>query len=166
MQSRHDYYSYSYSYSLLKTFYKKRTVEEIMARKGGNCNELAMVTMALLKELRLQMRKVREINIHKESARRRESAHQKVLDNGNRFSVFGKRHYVIEGLNRIYDDKLINLKSWESWKSSIDALDEKCWGAFLGEINLHDYENSIDSLAVIYNNLKAEYLAHAPGVAH
>jgi transglutaminase-like putative cysteine protease len=64
------------------TDYQKRTVEEIMARKGGNCNELAMVTIALLKELNLQMRKVREINIHKESATRRENARQKILERG------------------------------------------------------------------------------------
>src|SRR5215510_461653 len=74
------------------TDYKKRTVEEIIARQGGNCNELAMVTMALLKELNLQMRKIREINIHKESAERRENARQKILEKGNRMSVFGKRH--------------------------------------------------------------------------
>lgn len=218
------------------TDYKKRTVQEIIARKGGNCNELAMVTIALLKELNLEMRKVREINLHKESARRRATAHQKVSENGKRFSVFGKRHndhvwieiyddkqgawipadpslgligekqwlesragfgkrftldttsedmivpivifatdengkllenrtqhYVIDGLNRIYDNKLANFKNWENWKNSIAALEEKCWGAFRGEINLHEYESHIDSLAVTYNNLKAEYQAQALG---
>lgn len=214
------------------TDYKKRTVEEIIARRGGNCNELAMATIALLKELNLQMRKVREINLHQESARRRADAQQKILEKGNRMSVFGKRHndhvwleihddksgawipadpslgvigeqqwiaaragfdkrftldtssedmivpiaifatdekgnlienrtphYVVDGLNRIYDNKLANFKNWKKWKEGVGALDEKCWTAFLGEVNLHDYENQIDALAVVYNDLKTEYQA-------
>ena len=221
------------------TDYKKRTVEEIIARRGGNCNELAMVTMALLKELNLQMRKIREINIHKESARRRADAQQKISEGGNRMSVFGKRHndhvwleiyddksgawipadpslgvigeqqwlesragfdkrftmnpisedmivpiaifatdekgvlmenrtqhYVVDGLNRIYDNKLANFKSWGKWKSAIHALEEKCWGAFRGEVNLHDYENQIEALAAVYNDLKMEYQASQPGKSH
>lgn len=221
------------------TDYKKRTVEEIIVRQGGNCNELAMVTMALLKELNLQLRKVREINIHKESARRRVDAQQKILEKGNRMSVFGKRHndhvwieiydaksgawipadpslgvigeqqwiesragfgkrftldsnsvdmivpiaifatdekgnlienrtqhYVVDGLNRIYNGKLANFKNWENWKKSLDALEEKCWAAFLGEVNLHDYENQIDALAVVYNDLKAEYQTSQHGKSH
>lgn len=214
------------------TDYKKRTVEEIIARQGGNCNELAMVTTALLKELNLQMRKIREINIHRESLERRASAQQKIQEKGNRMSVFGKRHndhvwleiyddksgawipadpslgvigeqqwiearagfgkrftmnpisedmivpiaifatdekgnlienrtphYVVDGLNRIYDNKLANFKNWKKWQAGVDALDEKCWTAFLGEVNLHDYENQIDALAVVYNDLKTEYRA-------
>lgn len=221
------------------TDYQKRTVEEIITRQGGNCNELAMVTMALLKELNLQMRKIREINIHKESTRRRADAQQKILEKGNRMSVFGKRHndhvwleiydeqsgmwipadpslgvigeqqwiesragfgkrftldtssedmivpiaifatdekgnliekrtqhYVIDGLNRLYNQKLATLKSWGKWKNSINALEEKCWAAFLGEVNLHDYESQIDALAVVYNDLKAEYQASQHGQSH
>lgn len=212
------------------TDYKKRTVEEIIARGGGNCNELAMVTTALLKELNLQMRKICEINIHKESLERRANAQQKILEKGNRMSVFGKRHndhvwlevyddqsgawipadpslgvigerqwiesragfgkrftldsnsedmivpiaifavdekgglienrtqhYVVDGLNRFYENKLAGLKSWKQWQGAIDALDEKCWAAFRGESNLHDYEKQIDALAVVYSHLKAEY---------
>jgi hypothetical protein len=221
------------------TDYQKRTVEEIMARQGGNCNELAMVTIALLKELNLQLRNVREINIHKESAARRENARQKILEKGNRMSVFGKRHndhvwielyddkqntwipadpslgvigeqqwiesragfgkrftldatsedmivpiaifatdengklienrtqhYVVDGLNHLYDNKLVNFKNWDKWRKSLAALEEKCWAAFLGEVNLHDYESQIDSLAVVYNDLKTEYQASQQGKSH
>ena len=74
------------------TDYKKRTVDEILARKGGNCAELARVATSMLDELGLHMRRVREINIHVESERRQQTARDKVAERGNRMSVFGKRH--------------------------------------------------------------------------
>ncbi|MBW2714351.1 MAG: transglutaminase domain-containing protein [Deltaproteobacteria bacterium] len=74
------------------TDYERRTVEEILARKGGNCAELARVTTSMLEELGLHMREVREVNIHVESERRQRTAREKVAESGNRMSVFGKRH--------------------------------------------------------------------------
>ena len=76
------------------------------------------------------------------------------------------QHYVIEGLNRLYDKKLANLKNWGKWQNSINALEEKCWGAFRGEVNLHDYESQIDALAAVYNDLKMEYQASQPSKSH
>jgi len=72
------------------TDYKNRTVKEIIARKGGNCFELATVYMTLLKELNLVYRPIAEINIHKLSEERGQTAAQKVKENGNRMSVFWK----------------------------------------------------------------------------
>ena len=74
------------------TDYQKRTVNEIIIRKGGNCFELATVYMALLKELNLIYRPIAEINIHKLSERRGQTANEKVKTNGNKMSVFGKQH--------------------------------------------------------------------------
>jgi predicted aspartyl protease len=74
------------------TDYEDRTVEQILERGGGNCDELARVTVAMLEELGLPMRRVREINIHLESQRRQRSAEAKVAESGIGYSVFGRRH--------------------------------------------------------------------------
>lgn len=74
------------------TDYEKRTVEEILARKGGNCAELARVATAVLEQLDLPMRQVREINIHVEKEARGEQARKKVAAEGYAMSVFGRRH--------------------------------------------------------------------------
>jgi hypothetical protein len=74
------------------TDYKQRTVQEILERRGGNCAELARVTTTMLDELDLQMRRVREINIHVESESRRQRARDKIAELGDQVSVFGKRH--------------------------------------------------------------------------
>jgi hypothetical protein len=74
------------------TDYQVRTVEEILQRRGGNCNELARVTQAMLEELDLPMRRVREINIHVESDARQQRAEEKVAEMGIQLSVFGRRH--------------------------------------------------------------------------
>ncbi len=74
------------------TDYQQRTVDQILERQGGNCAELARVTTAMFEELGMRMRRVREINLHVESAERRESARAKIAELGNRASVFGKRH--------------------------------------------------------------------------
>jgi hypothetical protein len=74
------------------TDYKKRTVEQILERRGGNCAELARVATAMFEDLGMRLRTVREINLHVESAERRESARLKIAELGNRASVFGRRH--------------------------------------------------------------------------
>jgi hypothetical protein len=74
------------------TDYQKRTVKEIIVRKGGNCFELATVYMALLKELNLVYRPIAEINIHVLSEQRGQTAAEKVKTDGNKMSVFGKEH--------------------------------------------------------------------------
>jgi len=74
------------------TDYKRRTVKEIIVRKGGNCFELATVYMALLQELNLTYRPIAEINIHVYSEQRGKTADEKIKSDGNRMSVFGKQH--------------------------------------------------------------------------
>src|SRR5215813_2421261 len=74
------------------TDYQKRTVPEIIERRGGNCNELAMVALAAMKELNIKLRRVHEVNIYTNTPDRGERAHQMVKEKGNTFSVFGRHH--------------------------------------------------------------------------
>jgi hypothetical protein len=80
------------SFQWTYTDYQRRTVDEIIARKGGNCNEQAMVVVALLSELGVRTRRVREINIQPESARRQANAEKRIAETGPAASVFGLRH--------------------------------------------------------------------------
>jgi hypothetical protein len=74
------------------TDYQNRSVQEIIARKGGNCFELATVYMALLKELNINYRPIAEVNIQKPDEGRGQRAAQMVKEKGNKASVFGRQH--------------------------------------------------------------------------
>lgn len=82
----------SSNFNWLATDYKKRTVQEIVARKGGNCFELAKVFMDLIQRLDIKYRPIVEINIHPSSESRQNTAAGKVKEAGFRMSVFGRRH--------------------------------------------------------------------------
>ncbi|MCB0566371.1 MAG: DUF4440 domain-containing protein [Phaeodactylibacter sp.] len=85
-----DWYARHFDWTY--TDYQKRTVEDILARRGGNCNELAMITKTSLETLGVKMRRVREINLHLPSDQRQADAEQRVAEIGNRASVFGRQH--------------------------------------------------------------------------
>jgi len=74
------------------TDYQKRTVEEIVARRAGNCAELANVLAAMLKEGDIPFRWAAEINIEPRRESRQEDAAKLVAERGNRYSVFGLMH--------------------------------------------------------------------------
>jgi hypothetical protein len=76
----------------LNTDYQKRSVQEILNRKGGNCDEDARVVVALLDELGVRNRRVQEINIQPDSPRREKNAEELIAKNGPSASVFGLRH--------------------------------------------------------------------------
>jgi len=80
------------SFKWTYTDYRQRSVDEIITRKGGNCFEQTMVVAALLNELGIRTRSVREINIQPESRLRRWSAARRVAKTGPSASVFGYRH--------------------------------------------------------------------------
>ena len=52
------------------TDYKKRSVQQIIDRGGGNCNDLAKVAISLMDTANIKIRKVKEINIHTKSNER------------------------------------------------------------------------------------------------
>jgi hypothetical protein len=105
---------------------KYRTVDEIIARQGGNCWEQTTVVRALLKELGIRTRSVREINIQPDSRMRQWSAGRKVAKNGNRSSVYGRRHNDHVWMEFWDDaarewtpaDPALNLVGLESWLKS------------------------------------------------
>jgi transglutaminase-like putative cysteine protease len=76
----------------LNTDYQKRTVQEILDRKGGNCAEDARVVIALLDELGIKNRRVQEINIQPDSPTREKNAEELIAKDGPSASVFGLRH--------------------------------------------------------------------------
>jgi hypothetical protein len=83
-------------------------VQEIIARKGGNCFELATVYMALLKELNINYRPIAEVNIQKPDEDRGRRAAQMVKEKGNKVSVFGRQHNDHRWIE-VYDD---HAKEW------------------------------------------------------
>jgi transglutaminase-like putative cysteine protease len=74
------------------TDYNNRNAKEIISRGGGNCNEEAIVVLALLDELGIETRKIREINIQPDNLQREKDAKRLIKLRGNSLSVFGLRH--------------------------------------------------------------------------
>ena len=74
------------------TDYKNRTVQEVIERRGGNCNDLANVALAAMKELNIRLRRVHEVQIRTISDERGERAHAMVKEKGNAYSIFGRHH--------------------------------------------------------------------------
>jgi hypothetical protein len=74
------------------TDYERRTVDDILRRRGGNCAELSRVLARLLDLAGIEYRTVREINIHPASAQRQANAEERVTKAGFRMSVFGRAH--------------------------------------------------------------------------
>jgi len=85
------------------TDYQKRTVQEIVQRRAGNCAELATILYAMLDAAGLRARWIAEINVQPRDERRQATAAEKVAESGNRMSVFGLRHNDHRWLE-VYDD--------------------------------------------------------------
>lgn len=128
------------------TDYQSRTVKEIIARKGGNCFELAKVYMALAGELALPLRPIAEINLHVPKEQRGESAARKIAERGNRMSVFGYQHndhrwievYNEQSGEWIPVDPTMNLFGYEAW------LKARAW---FGERHMMNEEIGRDMIA-------------------
>jgi hypothetical protein len=74
------------------TDYQNRTAQEIVDRRGGNCNELAAVALAAMKSLGIRLRRVHEVNIYTNTPERGERARAMVKEKGAAYSVFGRHH--------------------------------------------------------------------------
>jgi hypothetical protein len=128
------------------TDYKKRTVKEIIVRKGGNCFELASVYMALLQDLNLAYRPIAEINIHVYSEERGRTADEKIKSNGNRMSVFGKQHNDHRWVE-IFDEKT---KEWVPADPTMNVIGFDQWlkaRAWFGERHTINDDFSSDMIA-------------------
>lgn len=81
------------SFTWSATDYQRRTPAEIVARRAGNCAELASVLDLFLEGLGMRRRWVREINVQPEPTERRQrTADSLVKARGASFSVFGLQH--------------------------------------------------------------------------
>ena len=105
------------------TDYKKRTVEEIIQRRGGNCAEQARVLWALLEALDINARWVSEINIQPKNRRRQTDAEELVKEMGISASVFGFMHNDHRWLE-VYDD---DCESWFPADSTLGIVGVKAW---------------------------------------
>jgi hypothetical protein len=75
------------------TDYQRRSPAQIIARRAGNCSELASVLDMFLDSLGIRTRWVREINVQPaRTERRQRTADSLVKARGNSFSVFGLQH--------------------------------------------------------------------------
>jgi hypothetical protein len=80
------------NFSWTYTDHKKRTVEEIVARGGGNCFEQTEVVRAILDRAGVRTRAVHEVNIQPKSAARSASSEDLMATNGDSASVYGFQH--------------------------------------------------------------------------
>lgn len=217
------------------TDYQKRTVEDIIQRRAGNCAELANVLAYLLKEGNIPFRWASEINIQPRKEGRLKTAMEKVVENGNSMSVFGlmhndhvwlevqnekdkswfpadpavgvvgmkewisarmafskrtvpivpevaeivkemfvpivviaketrggkpteirSKHYLIDGFNSFYKNKLAKLASWKEWSNEVENFSPLGKGGFAGEVNLHQHQKEIEKIWQTYEKLKQE----------
>jgi Transglutaminase-like superfamily len=105
-----------------ETDYKTRTVKQIVERSGGNCNDLALVAMAAMKELNIQVRRVHDVHIRTESAERGERARALVKEKGDSYSVFG-RHHNDHVWIEVYDSKARDWFPADPWSGVVGTED-------------------------------------------
>lgn len=105
------------------TDYQTRTVNQIIARNGGNCFELAKVYMAFIKEAGIPYRGITEINIHTYTPRRQATAAEMVKQRGNTASVFGLQHNDHRWVE-IYDS---NTGAWQPADPSMGVIGLADW---------------------------------------
>ncbi len=81
------------SFQWSATDYQQRSPAQIIARRAGNCADLASVLDMFLDSLGVRTRWVREINVQPgRTERRQRTADSLVSARGNSFSVFGLQH--------------------------------------------------------------------------
>ena len=81
------------SLSWSATDYVRRTPLEILARRQGNCADLASVLRIMLDSLGIRSRWIREINVQPgQTPQRQKTAEAMVAQRGNTLSVFGLQH--------------------------------------------------------------------------
>lgn len=81
------------SFTWSATDYQRRTPAEIVARRAGNCAELASVLDLFFDALQVRRRWIREINVQPEpTPRRQRTADSLVTARGRSYSVFGLQH--------------------------------------------------------------------------
>ena len=130
------------------TDYKNRTVQEIIARQGGNCAEQVRVARALLDEIGIRTRRIAEINIQPKNEQRQEDAEAVIKRQGLKASIFGLRHNDHRWIE-IYDNQS---KSWIPADPSLGLIGLENWlnaRVGFGSRPTHDILPSRDMLVPI-----------------
>jgi hypothetical protein len=120
-----------------ETDYKQRSVQQIIERGGGNCNDLAMVALAAMKELNIRVRRVHDVHIRTESVGRGERAHALVKEKGDSYSVFGRHHNDHVWLE-VYDSKAGDWFPADPWSGVVGTeawLKARVWFGKRSSIN-------------------------------
>ena len=68
------------------------------------------------------------------------------------------RYYMVEQFDKVYNNELSKLPSWNKWVASIGLLSARAKLAMESKENFHLYTNQIAELDLIYRDLKNEYL--------
>jgi hypothetical protein len=76
-------------------------------------------------------------------------------DAEGKFTINRTQHYLVEQFIRLYKNEFHDQRAWQQWTAALDFLDGRVAGAFAGNVNLHDSEAEIDSLALTYEELRA-----------
>ncbi len=104
----------------------RRTPAQIIARRAGNCAELASVLHMFLDSLGVRSRWVREINVQPErTPRRQRTAAEMVATRGNSMSVFGLQHNDHVWLE-VWDD---SSRSWFPADAAYGVVGLADWSA-------------------------------------
>lgn len=104
------------------TDYKQRTVQEVIERRAGNCDDLARVALDAMEKLHLQLRRVHDVHVRTPSAGRGERAHALVKEKGAGYSIFGRHHNDHVWLE-VYDSAAREWYPVDPW-SGLAGLDE------------------------------------------
>lgn len=138
------------------TDYQKRTVAEIVARRAGNCAELANVLEALLNAVQIRSRWIAEINVHPYTPRRQKTAEEKVAQWGKHASVFGLRHNDHRWLE-VYEE---STQTWFPADPAVGVVGTKEWvAARLGFV--HRPASPVPEIAAIAQDMIVPFVVIA-----
>lgn len=108
------------------TDYQQRSPREIIARRAGNCADLASVLRIMLDSLGVQSRWVHEINIQPQTTpRRQKTADSLVTARGLSYSVFGLQHNDHVWLE-VFDDAA---NTWFPADAAYGVVGNEAWAA-------------------------------------
>ena len=107
----------------VQTDYVERTVEEILARRAGNCAEQAKVVEKYLTHIGIETRWILEINSHSENMERQNFSLNLIEKHGDFYSIFGWNHNDHRWLE-YYNN---NLKQWIPIDTAFGVLNINHW---------------------------------------
>jgi len=105
------------------TDYGRRSLVEIIERRGGNCAEQARVARALMTVAGIRTRQIAEVNIQPESPQRQKDAEEVVAQYGASASVFGLAHNDHRWLE-VFDE---TTESWQPADPTLGLVGVEQW---------------------------------------